>query len=191
MGEENPFASEISKYIDLIKERGPLTLWELAVIVETEAFRIKDRLEPVVEEKELVTFEADGRTFYNLNEIGSGSSGNGEGLFKMNLDFFRRKHAFQSIPKRAEVKTTMVEKCSYKKLITEAYILTTASEKYSEEQRVKTNLVVERDLIKLTTLEEKKLYLADFIYEKSIGKKKSYLKDRHLLGGPEGFVLDS
>lgn len=80
------------------------------------------------------------------------------------------------------MKHILTSRNNYKKLIQEAYVLTLPPNPYTEEERIKTNLWVERDLKKLTTLDEKRLFLADFIYEKSLGKKKDYFKKRRLIG---------
>jgi hypothetical protein len=80
------------------------------------------------------------------------------------------------------MKEILQSKNNYKKLIQEAYVLTLPPNPYTEEERIKTNLWVERDLKKLSTLDEKRLFLSDFIYERSVGKKQDYFKRRKLLG---------
>src|SRR3990170_2041825 len=124
-------AVDSSTFIKLIKERGPLSIWEMSVIVETDIFRVEEKFEP--------------------------------------------------IPERSDTKHILTSKNNYKKLIQEAYVLTLPPNFYTEEERIKTNLWVERDLKKLSTLDEKRLFLADFIYEKSVGKKKDYFKKRKLI----------
>src|SRR3990172_1925813 len=105
-------AVDSSTFIKLIKERGPLSIWEMSVIVETDIFRVEEKLDPIIKE---------------------------------------------------------------------GYVLTLPPNPYTEEERIKLNLWVERDLKKLSTLDEKRLFLADFIYEKSVGKKKDYFKKRKLI----------
>jgi hypothetical protein len=168
-----------STYIELIKERGPLTIWEMSVIAETDIFRVQEKLDPLIKEGKIVPFEEGGRTYYKI--AGKEESRKKSRSFLSRL--FNRKIEFESIPKRMAMKEILVSKNNYKKLIQEAYVLTLPhSNPYTEEERIKINLWVERDLKKLQTLDEKKLFLADFIYEKSIGKKKDYFKRRKLLG---------
>jgi len=182
MSATNPFEKEVSTYLELIRNRGPLTVWEIAAVVETEAFRIEDRLAPALEDGWIVTFETLGRTFLRLSDQEYDVENDNKPLLARVASTFNRTLQFESIPKRTAVKRTMTDICSYKKLINEAYILTRDEGQYSEEQRIKTNLIVERDIKKLKTLDEKKLYLADFIYEKSLGRKKNYFKKRQLSG---------
>jgi hypothetical protein len=168
-----------STYIELIRERGPLTIWEMSVMAETDIFRVQEKLDPLIKEGWIVQFEEGGRTYYKVAGEENGR--------KKNKSFFsspfNRKIEFEPIPKRIAMKEILASKNNYKKLIQEAYILTLPhSNPYTEEERIKINLWVERDLKKLQTLDEKKLFLADFIYEKSIGKKRDYFKKRRLLG---------
>lgn len=168
-----------STYIELIRERGPLAIWEMSVTAETDIFRVQEKLDPLIKEGWIVPFEEGGRTYYKVAGEENGR--------KKNKSFFsspfNRKIEFETIPKRMAMKEIFASKNSYKKLIQEAYVLTLPhSNPYTEEERIKINLWVERDLKKLQTLDEKKLFLADFIYDKSIGKKRDYFKRRNLLG---------
>jgi hypothetical protein len=168
-------------YIELIKERGPLTVWEMSVIAETDIFRVQEKLDPAVKEGKVVPFEEGGRTYYKIAGEENGRKKN-KSLFSA---IFNRKIEFESIDKRMTMKEILVSKNNYKKLIQEAYVLTLPhSNPYTEEERIKINLWVERDLKKLQTLDDKKLFLADFIYEKSIHKKKDYFNKRNLMGEP-------
>lgn len=177
----SPISGEAARYVGLIKERGPLALWEIAVIVETEAFRIEERLSPLLEEGMLITFEHAGRTFLRLPEEEPTLNGSSSLIDKLSL-LVKGKLTFQPIPERTAFKMRMRDSCTYKKLITEAYVLTMDPGRYSQEERIRTNLVVERDLKKIKSIDDKKLYLADFIYEKALGKKRSYFKERNLIG---------
>ncbi|MER3445900.1 MAG: hypothetical protein C4291_03255 [Candidatus Dadabacteria bacterium] len=172
-------SADSSTYIELIKERGPLTIWEMSVIAETDIFRVQEKLDPLIKEGKIVSFEEGGRIYYGIAGEENGQKKNR--LFFLSL--FNRRIEFESIPKRTAMKEILASRNNYKKLIQEAYVLTLPhSNPYTEEERIKINLWVERDLKKLQTLDEKKLFLADFIYEKSIGKKKDYFKRRKLLG---------
>ncbi len=167
-----------STYIELIKERGPLTVWEMSVIAETDTFRVQEKLDPLINEGKIVQFEEQGRTYYRIP---------GEEISQKNKSFFsklfNRRLEFEPLPKRIAFKEILASNNNYKKLIQEGYVLTLAhSNPYTEEERIKINLCVERDLKKLSTLDEKKIFLADFIYEKSLGKKKDYFKKRKLIG---------
>ncbi|MGE5443338.1 MAG: hypothetical protein ACM3SR_01905 [Ignavibacteriales bacterium] len=168
-----------STYVELIKKRGPLTIWEMSVIAEADIFRVQEKLDPLIKEGMILPFEEGGRTYYKFAGEENGRK-KGKSFFST---LFNRKIEFESISERMAMKEILSSKNSYKKLIQEAYILTLPhSNPYTEEERIKINLWVERDLKKLSTLDEKKLFLADFIYEKSIGKKKDYFKRRKLLG---------
>lgn len=156
-------------------------MWEIAAIVETEAFRIEERLAPLLEDGMLLTLDQAGRTFLRLPDEDPPQNGSSSLIGKLSL-FVSGRLTFQPIPERTALKMRMRDSCTYKKLITEAYVLTMDPGKYSQEERIKTNLVVERDLKKIKSIDDKKLYLADFIYEKALGKKKSYFKDRKLIG---------
>jgi hypothetical protein len=169
-----------STYIELIKERGPLTIWEMSVIVETDIFRVLEKLDPLIKEEVIVPFEEGGRTYYKTPDGENNHRKNKTPFSFTNL--FSRKLGFELIPERGAIKQILTSNNNYKKLIQEAYVLTLPPNPYTEEERIKINLWVERDLKKLSTLDEKKLFLADFIYEKSIGKDKNYFKKRGLLG---------
>jgi hypothetical protein len=172
-------AVDSSTYIELIKERGPLTIWEMSMIAETDIFRVQEKLDPAIKEGKIARFEEGGRMYYKI----PGEDGNRKQSRSFLSNFFNRKLEFEPIPKRIATKEILALKNNYKKLIQEAYVLTLPhSNPYTEEERIKINLWVERDLKKLSTLDEKKLFLVDFIYEKSIGKKKNYFKIRKLLG---------
>ncbi len=174
-------SKDSSKYLELIRERGPLTIWEMSVIVETDIFRVQEKLDPIIREGWIIPFEERGRTYYKIGGEENGRKGKKGRSFLSTL--FNRKIEFEPIPERIIMKEILVSKNNYKKLIQEAYVLTLPhSNPYTEEERIKINLWVERDLKKLQTLDEKKLFLADFIYEKSVGKKKDYFKRRKLLG---------
>ena len=166
-------------YIELVKERGPLTIWEMSVIAETDIFRVQEKLDPAISEGKVVPFEEGERTYYKIAGEENGRKNN-KSFFS---SLFNRKIEFESIDKRIAMKEILASNNNYKKLIQEAYVLTLPhSNPYTEEERIKINLWVERDLKKLQTLDEKKLFLADFIYEKSIGKKRDYFKKRQLIG---------
>ncbi len=176
---------EVGRYVELLRQRGPLALWELSAIVELESYRLKERLDPLVESGWLLTEEMEGRTFYVLAE-GDGTSGgetlpDGGGFLERAVSLVRPKHTFEPVPVRTALKRKMVESCTYKKLITEAYVLTLDAQRYSEKERIRVNLVVEKDLRKIKDLDDKKLYLADFIYEKALGKNKDYFAERNLI----------
>jgi len=173
-------AVDSSTFLKIIKERGPLTIWEMSVIVETDIFRIEEKLDPIIKEGFIVPFEELGRTYYKI----PGEENNNKkskSIFSL-TGFFNSKLKFEPIPERTDMKHILTSRNNYKKLIQEAYVLTLPPNPYTEEERIKTNLWVERDLKKLSTLDEKRLFLADFIYEKSVGKKKDYFKKRKLIG---------
>ncbi len=165
-------------FLKLIKERGPLTIWEMSMIVETDVFRVEEKLDPIIKEGFIVPFEGLGRTYYKIP--GEDSSKKTKSFFFLN-DLFKSKLKFEPIPERTTTKHILASKNNYKKLIQEAYVLTLPPNPYTEEERIKLNLWVERDLKKLSTLDEKRLFLADFIYEKSVGKDKNYFKKRKLI----------
>src|SRR5574341_2010135 len=166
-------------FLKLIKERGPLTIWEMSMIVETDIFRVEEKLDPLIKEGFIVPFEELGRTYYKIP--GQENNKKSKPIFSL-TGLFNSKLKFEPITERTATKHILTSKNNYKKLIQEAYVLTLPPNPYTEEERIKTNLWVERDLKKLTTLDEKRLFLTDFIYEKSLGKKKDYLKKRKLIG---------
>jgi hypothetical protein len=170
-----------STFLELIKERGPLTLWEMSVIIETDILRVQEKIEPMIKEEVIVPFEERGRTYYKIPGVENNNKRN-KSFFSNLTSLFNNKLKFEPLPERITMKQILTSKNNYKKLIQEAYVLTLPPNPYTEEERIKTNLWVERDLKKLTTLDEKRLFLSDFIYEKSIGKKKDYFKKRKLLG---------
>ena len=175
---------EVGRYVELLRQRGPLALWELSAIVELESYRLKERIDPLVETGWLLTEEIEGRTFYVLAEEGRGTEEpdrGGRTLIDMAVSLVRPKHTFEPVAARTSLKRKMVESCTYKKLITEAYVLTLDTDRYSEKERIRVNLVVEKDLRKIKDLDDKKLYLADFIYEKALGKGKDYFAERNLI----------
>jgi hypothetical protein len=174
-------AIDSTAFLDLIEKRGPLTIWEMSVIVETDISRVQEKIDPLIKEEKIVSFEEQGRTYYKIpgeeNHRGKNKS------FLSNLtNLFNKKLGFEPLPDRIAMKEILQSKNNYKKLIQEAYVLTLPPNPYTEEERIKTNLWVERDLKKLSTLDEKRLFLSDFIYERSVGKKQDYFKRRKLLG---------
>ncbi len=174
-------AVEPSTFVDLLKERGPLTIWEMSVIIETDISRVQEKIEPLINDGMIVSFEEQGRTYYKISG-GENNHNKNKSFLSSILARFNKKLSFEPLPDRIAVKQVLTSQNNYKKLIQEAYVLTLPPNPYTEEERIKTNLWVERDLKKLTTLDEKRLFLSDFIYEKSLGKKKDYLKKRKLLG---------
>lgn len=171
-------AVDSSTFIKLIKERGPLSIWEMSVIVETDIFRVEEKLDPIIKEGFIVPFEELGRTYYKIP--GEDNNKKSKSIFSL-TGLFNSKLKFEPIPERTTTKHILTLRNNYKKLIQEAYVLTLPPNPYTEEERIKLNLWVERDLKKLSTLDEKRLFLADFIYEKSVGKKKGYFKKRKLI----------
>ena len=170
-----------SAFLELIKERGPLTIWEMSVIIETDISRVQEKIEPLIKEEVIVPYEEQGRTYYKI-PVGENNHKKNKSFFAPIAGLFIKKLKFGSLPDRIAMKEILTSKNNYKKLIQEAYVLTLPPNPYTEEERIKTNIWVERDLKKLTTLDEKRLFLADFIYEKSLGKKNDYFKKRKLIG---------
>ena len=171
---------EPSTFLELIKKRGPLTIWEMSVTIETDISRVQEKIEPLIKEEVIVPYEEQGRTYYKIPG-GENNHKKNKSIFAPIAGLFNKKLKFESLPDRIAMKEILTSKNNYKKLIQEAYVLTLPPNPYTEDERIKTNLWVERDLKKLSTLDEKRLFLADFIYEKSVGKKKDYFKKRKLI----------
>src|ERR1700752_3643502 len=107
-----------STYIELIKERGPLTVWEMSVAVETDVFRVQEKLDPVIKEGKIAPFEEKGRTYYKIPD----DDGSRKQSRSFLSSFFNRNLEFEPIPKRIATKEILSSKNNYKKLIQEAYV---------------------------------------------------------------------
>src|SRR5574341_1526139 len=89
-------------FLKLIKERGPLSLWEMSMIVETDIFRVEEKLDPLIKEGFIVPFEELGRTYYKIQGAENNNK-KSKSIFSL-TGFFNSKLQFEPIPERTVMK---------------------------------------------------------------------------------------
>jgi len=85
---------EPSTFLELIKKRGPLTIWEMSVTIETDISRVQEKIEPLIKEEVIVPYEEQGRTYYKIPG-GENNHKKNKSIFAPIAGLFNKKLKFE------------------------------------------------------------------------------------------------
>ena len=94
---------EPSTFLELIKKRGPLTIWEMSVTIETDISRVQEKIEPLIKEEVIVPYEEQGRTYYKIPG-GENNHKKNKSIFAPIAGLFNKKLKFESLQDRIAMK---------------------------------------------------------------------------------------